>query len=120
MKDLNSLLTGSCFTQWNCLMVGAVSALDESQFAQPQDFVPDRWLQHRPLGQIHPYASLPFSHGTRMCIGIRIMEQILSIFIARVSRNFNLWVRVGNLVTSLLSEHEVIDPSQFCRDSFSE
>ncbi|XP_037805189.1 cytochrome P450 302a1, mitochondrial-like [Penaeus monodon] len=71
-------------------MVGAVSALDESQFAQPQDFVPDRWLQHRPLGQIHPYASLPFSHGTRMCIGIRIMEQILSIFIARTLQHYNL------------------------------
>ncbi|XP_042871051.1 probable cytochrome P450 301a1, mitochondrial isoform X2 [Penaeus japonicus] len=60
---------------WNCLMLSSLAGWDEAQFARPQEFIPERWLRHRPLGQIHPYASLPFSHGIRMCIGRRIMEQ---------------------------------------------
>lgn len=82
------MLIGLCFTQWNCIMLSGVSGLDESQFPRPQDFVPERWLRHQPLGQIHPFASLPFSQGTRMCIGRRIFEQNMYILIARVSGNF--------------------------------
>ncbi|XP_047494188.1 cytochrome P450 302a1, mitochondrial-like isoform X2 [Penaeus chinensis] len=95
---------------WDCLMTSAVSALDESQFAQPQDFVPDRWLQHRPLGQIHPYASLPFSHGKRKCIGIRIAEQIMSIFIARVLQRYNLAWRGEDLHRTHIQVFQPVAP----------
>ncbi|XP_063602998.1 cytochrome P450 302a1, mitochondrial-like isoform X2 [Penaeus indicus] len=95
---------------WCCLMTSAISGLDESQFAQSQDFVPDRWLQHRPLGQMHPYASLPFSHGKRMCIGIRISEQILSILIARTLQQFNLAWRGGDLRRKHTQVFEPVGP----------
>lgn len=80
----------SYLTQWNCLMLSSLAGWDEAQFARPQEFIPERWLRHRPLGQIHPYASLPFSHGIRMCIGRRIMEQEACTLIARVGSDFNI------------------------------
>ncbi|RXG73251.1 putative cytochrome P450 12a4, mitochondrial, partial [Armadillidium vulgare] len=45
------------------------SGRDEKNFKQSNEFIPERWMRDRPLGQIHPFASIPFSHGTRMCIG---------------------------------------------------
>lgn len=57
---------------------------DEACFPRPNEYLPERWLRDKPYGDIHPYASLPFSHGSRMCIGRRIAEQEMYIFLARV------------------------------------
>ncbi|RXG73254.1 cytochrome P450 27C1, partial [Armadillidium vulgare] len=59
------------------------SGIDEKNFQQSNEFIPERWMRDRPLGQIHPFASIPFSHGTRMCIGRRIAEQEIYTFLAR-------------------------------------
>ncbi|RXG73457.1 putative cytochrome P450 49a1, partial [Armadillidium vulgare] len=56
---------------------------DEACFPRPNEYLPERWLRDKPYGDIHPYASLPFSHGSRMCIGRRIAEQEMYIFLAR-------------------------------------
>lgn len=64
--------------------MSALTAWDEEEFSQPLEFVPERWLRHRPLGTIHPCASLPFSHGARLCLGKRIAEQEIYTLIARV------------------------------------
>ena len=58
--------------------------IDEKYFKRPNEFIPERWNRDRPLGDIHPYASLPFSTGTRMCIGKRIAEQEIYSFLIRV------------------------------------
>ncbi|RXG58228.1 cytochrome P450 monooxygenase dtxS2 [Armadillidium vulgare] len=55
-----------------------------------KNFIPERWMRDRPLGPIHPYSALPFSHGTRMCIGRRIAEQEMYTFLARVMHRFNI------------------------------
>ena len=57
---------------------------DEKIFARPLEFIPERWGKDRPLGQIHPFAWLPFNFGRRMCIGRRIAEQEMYCFLARV------------------------------------
>ncbi|KAG7167090.1 cytochrome P450 49a1-like 1 [Homarus americanus] len=63
---------------------------DEAYFPRAKEFIPERWLRHRPLGPIHPYASLPFGSGTRMCVGRRIAEQELHTFMARVMHRFTV------------------------------
>lgn len=65
--------------------MNALSGWDEAEFPHHSEFIPERWLRHRPLGQIHPCASIPFSHGIRMCVGRRIAEQELYVLVARVS-----------------------------------
>ncbi|RXG58227.1 cytochrome, mitochondrial [Armadillidium vulgare] len=61
-----------------------ITARDEMYFKRSKEFIPERWMRDRPLGPIHPYSSLPFSHGIRMCIGRRVAEQEMYTFLTRV------------------------------------
>ena len=45
-----------------------LSGCSEELFKFPLEFRPERWL-NEDLGKIHPFASLPFGVGSRMCIG---------------------------------------------------
>ena len=65
-------------------------AKDPKLFTRPTEFLPERWSRDRPYGPIHPYSSLPFSHGTRMCIGKRIAEQEIFALIMRVSLRYHV------------------------------
>ncbi|KAL7643899.1 UNVERIFIED_CONTAM: hypothetical protein RMT77_005908 [Armadillidium vulgare] len=74
----------------NVLALNIVTARDDENFKQSKEFIPERWMRERPLGPFHPYSSLPFSTGIRMCIGRRIAEQEMYIFLARVLHRFNI------------------------------
>lgn len=85
---------------------------EERYFPSPQEFVPERWLRDIQLDEprttdvnsntcehsdafeiwkkqskigIHPFASLPFGFGRRMCIGKRFAEAELQLLLAKVS-----------------------------------
>lgn len=62
----------------------------EKYFQRADEFIPERWNRDRPFGEIHPYASLPFSFGTRMCIGKRIAEQEIYTFLIRVLQKYSI------------------------------
>ncbi|XP_037784537.1 uncharacterized protein LOC119580457 [Penaeus monodon] len=94
-----------------------ISSWDEKYFPRAKEFVPDRWLRNRPLGPIHPYASLPFGAGTRMCIGRRIAEQEMYTFLARTMQRFTVDYKYKDMdiLTRL-----VFMPSEPLKFSFSE
>ncbi|KAK3866624.1 hypothetical protein Pcinc_027854 [Petrolisthes cinctipes] len=81
----------------NVLAMNLSMGWDESLFPRAGEFLPERWLRHKPLGPIHPYASLPFGAGTRMCIGRRIAEQEMYIFLTRVMQRFNVDYKYENI-----------------------
>ena len=58
-----------------------LSGRSEELFKFPLEYRPERWL-NEDLGKIHPFASLPFGVGPRMCIGEFIIntEQALCRF----------------------------------------
>ena len=62
-----------------------ITSKREDNFKQSKEFLPERWLRHKPYGKMNPFASLPFSHGTRMCIGRRIAEQEIYTLLIRVN-----------------------------------
>lgn len=46
-------------------------------------FKPERWMRGAE-GEIHPYASLPYGHGARMCLGRRFADLEIQILLAKV------------------------------------
>ncbi|XP_050714507.1 probable cytochrome P450 49a1 isoform X2 [Eriocheir sinensis] len=86
---------------WMLLLMSAFSGWDAKEIQHPQDFLPERWLRHRPYGSIHPCASIPFSFGSRMCIGRRIAEQEIYIFLARMFQRYTLEWKYGELERTL-------------------
>ncbi|KAL9965305.1 hypothetical protein ACROYT_G029084 [Oculina patagonica] len=61
----------------------------EELFKFPLEFKPERWLNDD-LGKIHPFASLPFGVGTRMCIGRRIAEAEIYLVATKLVQRFRL------------------------------
>ncbi|XP_023219541.1 cytochrome P450 302a1, mitochondrial-like [Centruroides sculpturatus] len=61
-------------------------------FLKASDFVPERWIRENGMleEKIHPYAILPFGHGRRRCVGQRIAEQEMQIFITKMLKNFRV------------------------------
>ncbi|KAF4522679.1 hypothetical protein B566_EDAN010460 [Ephemera danica] len=81
-------------------MVSAVSPISsrmEKYFPKAEDFIPERWLREGDGGPAaashHPFASLPFGHGPRMCPGRRLAEQEMLLLLAEVLKHYEL-VRV--------------------------
>ncbi|KAL4710317.1 hypothetical protein ACJJTC_011133 [Scirpophaga incertulas] len=66
----------------------------ESQYLRAQEFIPERWLVKKddPLyhGNAHPFAYQPFGFGVRSCIGRRIAELELELFLLRLMQNFKV------------------------------
>ncbi|XP_054265135.1 probable cytochrome P450 301a1, mitochondrial [Macrosteles quadrilineatus] len=61
---------------------------------EPEKFLPERWMKQTasndaPL-HIHPFASLPYGHGPRMCLGRRFADLEMQILLAKLIRNFKL------------------------------
>lgn len=50
-------------------------------------FRPERWLkpnQGGVEGKLHPFASLPYGYGARMCLGRRFADLEMQILLAKV------------------------------------
>lgn len=60
---------------------------------EPQKFRPERWLkdENNPSRDfIHPFASLPYGHGPRMCLGRRFADLEMQVLLAKLIRNYKL------------------------------
>ncbi|KAK8744757.1 hypothetical protein OTU49_000599, partial [Cherax quadricarinatus] len=75
---------------WQVMVMGTLMGRDEAFFPRAEEFLPERWMRDRPLGPIHPFSAVPFGIGTRMCIGRRIAEQEMYIFLTRVMQRFTV------------------------------
>ncbi|XP_034243992.1 probable cytochrome P450 49a1 isoform X3 [Thrips palmi] len=68
-----------------------VASNQERYFPAAGSFRPSRWLREEsPQCPVHPFASLPFGYGRRMCIGRRFAELELHTVVAKMVQNFRL------------------------------
>nr|XP_018916684.1 PREDICTED: probable cytochrome P450 301a1, mitochondrial [Bemisia tabaci] len=61
--------------------------------SQPDKFYPERWMKQLDGGQenyIHPFASLPYGHGPRMCLGRRFADLEMQVLLAKLIRSYRL------------------------------
>jgi cytochrome P450 len=65
-------------------------------YAQPEKFLPDRWLTLRPS----PYAYHPFGAGPRLCIGGPLATAIIRIALGRILSRYRLSVVPGSEVNA--------------------
>ena len=62
---------------------------DYFPFDDPNAFNPERWIRddNNETSQIHPFCSLPFGYGKRMCIGRRMAEQSILALMFRIFKH---------------------------------
>lgn len=57
--------------------------------SEPEKFYPERWMKQSASSAsnnfIHPFASLPYGHGPRMCLGRRFADLEMQILVAKVT-----------------------------------
>ncbi|CAH2063620.1 unnamed protein product, partial [Iphiclides podalirius] len=70
------------------------TSLMECHYPRPREYIPERWIADKkdPLyhGNAHPFAYSPFGFGARSCIGRRIAELEIEIFLPELLKTFVL------------------------------
>lgn len=65
--------------------------LDPSVWTEPEEFIPERWIESSPNGPKQPRAPFyPFSAGSRVCIGKHFALQEIFLSIVTLLRKFTL------------------------------
>ena len=64
---------------------------DAKHFKEPEQFIPERWMRGCPQQHgAHPFATIPFAHGPRKCIGKRFAELECYILVIKMLQKFKL------------------------------
>lgn len=77
------------FQQVQLVFPTIVTGNMEEHVNRAAEFLPERWLKNPgdSLYRIHPFASLPYGHGARMCLGRRFADLEIQILLAKASRS---------------------------------
>ena len=59
-------------------------------FSDADEIRPERWFRGAEGEAVHPFTVLPFGHGQRSCMGRRIAENELLIFISKLVKRFRV------------------------------
>lgn len=63
----------------------------EEFVTEADKFMPERWMKGQcPNHKIHPFASLPYGHGARMCLGRRFADLEIQVLLAKVSHEVSI------------------------------
>ena len=70
-------------------MTSLLQHRDPSKFPDPMKFDPQRWLKQSENGRLEKYL-VPFSKGTRQCMGINLATAEIYLTLATVFRRFSM------------------------------
>ncbi|KAH8390012.1 hypothetical protein KR200_005548 [Drosophila serrata] len=97
---------------------------DPAYFPEPKRFLPERWLKQSTASadaggcphanqKIHPFVSLPFGFGRRMCVGRRFAEIELHTLLAKIFRKYKVSYNSGEFVYRVNSTYIPQSPLNF-------
>eukprot|EP00088_Acartia_fossae_P064635 TRINITY_DN79597_c0_g1_i1.p1 TRINITY_DN79597_c0_g1~~TRINITY_DN79597_c0_g1_i1.p1 ORF type:complete len:106 (+),score=12.87 TRINITY_DN79597_c0_g1_i1:85-402(+) len=75
------------------IRLGVVSSNSEQHFVNADQFLPERWLRGCPESEgaaSHPFASLPFGHGPRACVGQRFAKLELYVICMKLVQKYKI------------------------------
>ena len=81
----------------------------------PDKFLPERWIKLSPeFEEYHPFISLPFGHGPRMCVGRRFAELEFYVLLLKLIQNFKVEYHHDNIgfISAFISKPD--KPLKFC------
>ncbi|KAL7046891.1 hypothetical protein ACKWTF_002732 [Chironomus riparius] len=68
-----------------------VVGVDDEFVSDAREFRPERWIKSPDNDtNLHKFASLPYGHGARMCLGRRFADLEMQILLAKLIRNYKL------------------------------
>jgi cytochrome P450 len=70
-------------------MTSLIQHRDPAKFPEPMKFDPERWLKQSESGRLERYL-VPFTKGTRQCLGINLATAEIYLTLATVFRRFNM------------------------------
>ncbi|XP_046748006.1 probable cytochrome P450 301a1, mitochondrial [Diprion similis] len=62
----------------------------EEYVADAKSFKPERWLKESANEKLHPFASLPYGYGARMCLGRRFADLEMQVLLTKLIRSYKL------------------------------
>lgn len=65
----------------------------EEYVTDAHEFRPERWIKDTKLGsegKLHPFSSMPYGIGARMCLGRRFADLEMQILLAKLLRNYKI------------------------------
>ncbi|KAK5642950.1 hypothetical protein RI129_009117 [Pyrocoelia pectoralis] len=71
------------------LAFSSITCRSMQYFDEPLVYKPQRWLR-KSNQNVHPFASLPFGYGPRMCPGKRVAEQEMIILIRKILASYKI------------------------------
>lgn len=72
------------------------SSRSPTNFYQPNEFIPERWLRNEKghyNGLHNSHASVPFALGVRSCIGKKLAETQMTLMLAQVGQTKNSFIK---------------------------
>ena len=70
---------------------------DKRWFAEPEKFLPERWLKEE-AKEIPKYAYFPFGGGPRICIGNAFAEMEANLVLAAILQKYDLVCPAGQTI----------------------
>jgi len=84
--DVQFLLNIHSIWQTSILMPNLMLSKMEKYYPQTDKFIPERWIKEDPQHhKAHPFLTMPFGFGPRMCIGRRFAELEIETLMTKVS-----------------------------------
>eukprot|EP00092_Neocalanus_flemingeri_P104679 GFUD01134111.1.p1 GENE.GFUD01134111.1~~GFUD01134111.1.p1 ORF type:complete len:152 (-),score=27.35 GFUD01134111.1:133-588(-) len=70
---------------------GSTSSNDPASFANPEQFVPERWIRGCPeRHNADSFANIPWGHGARACIGQRFARLELYVMMVKLVQKYRM------------------------------